>query len=158
MSPAPDGSVAVVGATTELDRAVNERLLDQDLRYTRGRRAIVDGLRAAGGPVTLPQLLELAPGLPQSSAYRNLALLEEAGVVRRLVHGAEHARYELAEVLTEHHHHLVCESCGLVLDVVFDDGVESTLDTAIARIAHNAGFVTRDHAIDVFGSCADCAA
>ncbi len=148
--------MVVVGAATELDRAVNERLLDQDLRYTRGRRAIVDGLRTADGPITLPELLELAPGLPQSSAYRNLALLEEAGVVRRLLHGGEHARYELAEALTEHHHHLVCESCGLVLDVVFDEGVESALDAAIAGIAGGAGFVARDHAIDVFGRCADC--
>lgn len=142
--------------TTELDRAVNERLLDRELRYTSGRRAIVEGLRNARDPVTLPELLDLVPDLAQSSAYRNLSLLEEAGVVRRLVHGGEHARYELAEALTEHHHHLVCESCGLVRDVKFSDRVERTLDAAIAKVARAERFTARGHALDVYGECADC--
>ncbi len=142
--------------TTELDRAVNERLIDHELRYTSGRRAIVEGLRAAAGPVTLPELLDRVPDLAQSSAYRNLSLLEEAGVVRRLVHGGEHARYELAEALTEHHHHLVCESCGLVRDVTFSDRVERTLDAAIAKVAQAERFTPRGHTLDVYGECADC--
>ena len=37
-----------MAATTELDRAVNERLAKHDLRYTTGRRQIVSGLRRAG--------------------------------------------------------------------------------------------------------------
>lgn len=150
--------MGTVGTTTELERAISERLLDRELRYTQGRRSIVEALRVAAGPVTLPELLELTPDVPQSSAYRNLALLEEAGVVRRLVHGVDHARYELAEAFTEHHHHLVCESCGLVLDVVFDERVEAALDGAITDIADSSGFVPRNHAIDVYGRCIDCAA
>ena len=45
-------------ATSELERAVNDRLAEHDLRYTAGRRAIVEGLKAADGPVTLPELLD----------------------------------------------------------------------------------------------------
>ena len=167
MNPAPrkpidsdidqGGSVGFeMAPTTELERAVNERLLDHELRYTTGRRALVEALRSAGGPVTLPELLDLAPNLAQSSAYRNLSLLEEAGVVRRLVHGGEHARFELAEALTEHHHHLVCDSCGLVRDVVLSERVEETLDASIADVARAAGFVPRNHALDVYGSCTIC--
>jgi len=65
-----------MAATTELDRSVNERLTKHDLRYTTGRRQIVDGLRSAGGPVTLPELLQIQSDLAQSSAYRNLSLME----------------------------------------------------------------------------------
>lgn len=146
-----------MAAMTELDRAINERLSEHDLRYTRGRRAIVDGLRSAPGPVTLPELLALAPDLAQSSAYRNLSLMEQAGVVRRLTHGGDHARYELAEELTEHHHHLICEVCGVVRDIVFDAEVERVLDETLDRLAGAEGFVPRDHAIDVYGHCAECA-
>ena len=145
-----------MAATTELDRTINERLSDHDLRYTRGRRAIVEGLRAADGPVTLPELLELSSELALSSAYRNLSLMEDAGVVRRLAHGGDHARYELAEELTEHHHHLICESCGSVTDVVFDAQIESALDVALVRLGRAAGFVARGPTIDVYGVCSDC--
>ncbi len=77
-----------MAVTTELDRAVTERLAKHDLRYTTGRRQIVSGLRRAGGPVTLPELLQIQSDLAQSSAYRNLSLMEDAGVVRRLVEDA----------------------------------------------------------------------
>ena len=118
----------VMAVSTELDRAVDQRLAEHDLRYTSGRRQIVKGLQGAGGPVTLPELLVITSGLAQSSAYRNLSLMEEAGVVRRLVHGGDHAHYELAEELTEHHHHLICESCGQVRDFTLSTPIERTLD------------------------------
>jgi Fe2+ or Zn2+ uptake regulation protein len=147
-----------MAATTELDRAVTERLAKHDLRYTTGRRQIVSGLRRAGGPVTLPELLRIQSDLAQSSAYRNLSLMEEAGVVRRLVHGGDHAHYELAEALTEHHHHLICESCGSVVDVTFSAATEHTLDKAFESVAEAQGFVPRHHVIDVYGRCERCAA
>lgn len=147
-----------MAATTELDRAVTERLAKHDLRYTTGRRQIVSGLRRAGGPVTLPELLQLQSDLTQSSAYRNLSLMEDAGVVRRLVHRGDHSHYELAEELTEHHHHLICESCGLVLDVTFSAATERNLDRAFETVAETQGFVPRHHVIDVYGRCVRCAA
>jgi Fur family transcriptional regulator, ferric uptake regulator len=148
----------IILMANDLERSIVERLDEVELRYTTGRRAIVDGLRNANGPVTLPELLALVPALAQSSAYRNLALMEEAGVVRRLVHGNDHARYELAEALTEHHHHLICESCGVVRDVRLDVRLERTLDKTFDEVATAEGFTVGRHAIDVFGTCADCAA
>ena len=59
----------------------------------------------------------------------------EAGVVRRLVHGGDHAHYELAEELTEHHHHLICESCGVVRDFTLGGPIERMLDQAFADVA-----------------------
>jgi Fur family ferric uptake transcriptional regulator len=142
--------------TLDIERTILQRLDARELRFTSGRRAIVEGLRKADGPVTLPELLELVPELAQSSAYRNLALMEEAGVVRRLVHGNDHARYELAEALTEHHHHLVCESCGVVRDVQFDAKLERALDKTFHEVASAEGFVVERHVLDVYGRCADC--
>lgn len=142
----------------ELHRMARERLTERDQRYTTGRRLIVDTLAATESPVTLPGLLRLAPSLAQSSAYRNLAIMEDAGVVRRLVHGAEHAHYELAEDLTEHHHHLICEDCGVIRDITLDPDLERSLDRAFDGLADVEGFSPRHHAIDVYGRCADCVA
>jgi len=143
-------------ATSELERAINDCLTEHDLRFTAARRAIVDGLRAANGPITLPELLDSAPKLAQSSAYRNLALLEEAGVVRRLTHGSEHAHFELAESLTEHHHHLICESCGIVRDITLAAELERTLDAQFDNLAGAEGFTQTHHTVDVYGLCSTC--
>lgn len=140
----------------EVHRMARERLLDRDQRYTVGRRRIVEALVEAGGPITLPALLVADPGLSQSSAYRNLALMEEAGVVRRLVHGTEHAHYELAEDLTEHHHHLICEQCGLIADITLGVSLERSLDRALDSLAAESGFSPTHHAIDIYGRCGAC--
>ena len=65
---------------------------------------MVDTL-AGDGPLTLPELLDRREELAQSSAYRGLGVLIDAGAVRRIVHDSDHARYELDERLTGHHHH-----------------------------------------------------
>ncbi|HEY4377467.1 MAG TPA: transcriptional repressor, partial [Acidimicrobiales bacterium] len=73
-------------------------------RYTASRRGVVDTLRGAGRPLTIPEVLEAAdPPLPQSSAYRTMAVLTQAGVVRKIVAVDEFARFELAEDLSSHH-------------------------------------------------------
>ena len=62
-------------------------------------------------------------------------MLEEAGVVTRIVTNDDFARYELAEQLTHHHHHLICSSCGDVTDFSLDDKAEAGLDKALHKIA-----------------------
>lgn len=143
-------------AHAELHRTVRDRLDDNDQRYTAGRRAVVDALAAADGPVTLPELIDLAPSLAQSSAYRNLAVMEQVGVVRRVVHSSDHARYELAEDLTEHHHHLICEVCGTVRDVTLTPALEQRLDEAFDALSGAEGFEATHHTIDLYGRCAAC--
>jgi Fur family transcriptional regulator, ferric uptake regulator len=146
----------VAAAHAELHRTVRDRLDDNDQRYTAGRRAVVDALAAADGPVTLPELIDLAPSLAQSSAYRNLAVMEQVGVVRRVVHSSDHARYELAEDLTEHHHHLICELCGTVRDVTLTPALERRLDEAFEALSGVEGFEATHHTIDLYGRCAAC--
>ncbi|HUS41409.1 MAG TPA: Fur family transcriptional regulator [Ilumatobacteraceae bacterium] len=143
-------------ARAEIHRTVRDRLDENDQRYTSGRRVVVDALASADGPVTLPELIVLAPALAQSSAYRNLAVMEQVGVVRRLVHSADHARYELAEDLTEHHHHLICESCGTVRDVTLTPALERRLDDAFGALSDAEGFEATHHTIDLYGRCANC--
>ncbi|MEY2524168.1 MAG: Fur family transcriptional regulator, ferric uptake regulator [Ilumatobacteraceae bacterium] len=145
-----------MATATELHHEIHKRLGRIDQMYTRGRRTIVGALVDAGSPITILELLDRAPNLTQSSAYRNLAMMEEAGVVRRLVHGSEHAHFELAEDLTEHHHHLICRQCGLISDITLDKRLERSLDAAFDKLATSAGFRSDHHDIDVYGTCANC--
>ncbi|MDG1367832.1 MAG: Fur family transcriptional regulator [Acidimicrobiales bacterium] len=143
-------------ATDELDDEINTLLRQDDQRYTKGRRALVATLRAVGQPVTIPQILAASDGLAQSSVYRNLVVLEDAGVVTRIITNDDFARYELAERLTHHHHHLICSSCGDVTDFSLDDLAEASLDDALHEIAAQVGFTVEAHRLDLVGTCASC--
>ena len=142
--------------TIDLHETAAARLRQADQRYTRNRREIVSALAATGRPLSIPELLDAHDGLPQSSAYRNLALLEEAGVVRRVLGGGEFARYELAEDLTEHHHHLICSACGTVEDVTLPAAVEAEVERALKRAARRSRFTGAYHQLDLVGLCANC--
>lgn len=134
------------------------RLATLDQRYTLGRRAIVDALFGAGRPLTVPEILETTPrgALPQSSAYRNLTVLSDAAVVHRLPGTDEFARFELAEELSGHHHHLLCADCGTVADVPASPRLERALADAARMAGEETGFDVTGHRIDLLGRCAAC--
>ncbi|MSO18094.1 MAG: hypothetical protein CK520_03340 [Actinobacteria bacterium] len=143
---------------TDLTQPAEDRLRGKNQRFTGKRAALVEALAAAGRPLTIPQILELKPALAQSSVYRNLQILERAGVVQRIVTTDEHARFELADELTgNHHHHVVCTVCGNVEDVPAMDGVEASLHAAIDQIDRATGFTTEQHRVDLLGRCRNCA-
>ncbi|HSL57109.1 MAG TPA: Fur family transcriptional regulator [Acidimicrobiales bacterium] len=142
----------------DLHATAAARLRDDGQRYTTNRRALVEALDEAEHPLTIPELLARRSGIPQSSAYRNLAVLERAGVVDRLVTTDEFARFELAEDLTEHHHHLICSSCGAVADVPADPRIEELIEQAVTRAAAATGFQVEAHRVDLVGRCATCVA
>ena len=144
-----------------LDRAalhagVASRLRADGQRYTSARRSLVDALVAAERPPTIPELLRAADDLAMSSAYRNLSVLERAGVVRRLVTNDEHARFELAEDITGHHHHLICERCGRIDDFTVSPQLERSLERALDRAVTGTGFEPEHHRLDLVGTCAEC--
>lgn len=144
-------------ATRELHAEVGDRLRRDGQRFTANRRAVVDLLGTASRPLTIAEILEAGDGLAQSSVYRNLVVLEQAGAVRRIVTDDEYARYELAEDLTDHHHHLVCTRCGAVEDVPASPTLERSMDRAVAAIDEATGFHTQHHRLDLLGLCRRCA-
>ena len=142
--------------SADLHATAGTRLGQVGQRYTSNRRALVSILEQARQPLSIPDVLAQDRSLPQSSVYRNLAVLEQAGVVRRIVTSDEFSRYELAEDLTEHHHHLVCTSCGAVTDVQLSTKLERSMEKAIQEIASDTGFRPAGHRLDLVGLCATC--
>jgi Fur family transcriptional regulator, ferric uptake regulator len=140
----------------DLHSLAEQRLRRIDQRYTSGRRAIVGLLAIAGHPVSIGEIAQHLPSLPRSSAYRHLVDLQAAGIVRRVAASDEFSRFELAEDLTEHHHHLLCLNCGKVTDVTLPPGSEQDVAHAVGKVADSEGFQVQGHRLDVLGTCADC--
>src|SRR5256885_5047659 len=53
--------------------------------YTTLFRSLLDILRSAAHPLTIHEILDRGSGLAMSSAYRNLTVLEQAGLVHRVI-------------------------------------------------------------------------
>jgi Fe2+ or Zn2+ uptake regulation protein len=140
----------------ELHDTAERRLRRIDQRYTAGRRAIIELLVSTGHPVSIGDIAENLPDLPRSSAYRHLVDLQAAGLVRRITANDEFTRFELAEDLTEHHHHLLCVNCGKVTDVTLPPTFEHQVAQAIGQLADAEGFQPQSHRLDVLGECASC--
>jgi Fe2+ or Zn2+ uptake regulation protein len=150
----------VSSQATELSRlheAAELRLRDAGQRYTDQRRRLVAILSRAGKPLAIPEILRGRRQLALSSVYRNLGTLEQAAVVRRVITEEDFARYELAEDLTGHHHHLVCSRCGRVEDAALPPAFERALDRAIDELARTARFAAVSHRLDLIGLCRECA-
>jgi Fur family transcriptional regulator, ferric uptake regulator len=142
--------------STDVHGTVDHWLRRTRQRYTAGRRQLVELLLDAGRPVTIPELLDLGADQAQSSLYRNLAILEQAGAVRRLTSTDDTGRFELAEELSEHHHHLVCSTCGGIEDITLPDEVEEALHHAVDTAERESGFAIDAHHLELVGTCNDC--
>jgi Fur family transcriptional regulator, ferric uptake regulator len=125
--------------------------------YRRGgaRNAIVELLDAQDCALTAQEIDDRlrADGrsVGRASVYRILELLTELRLVTRIDVGQGVARYERHQPDGEHHHHLVCDSCGQIAP--FEDPV---LEQAIERVSKRLSFAVDDHDVVLHGACSDC--
>jgi Fur family ferric uptake transcriptional regulator len=139
------------------DRDIEQHLSKRDIRYTKGRRIVIAALAGADGPRSAAELHdEIGPAVPLSSLYRSLAVLEEAGVVVPHFGTKGLTRYELAEWLAGHHHHVICVSCGAVEDIDVPSPLESQVRQLVNQIGASIGFTPIDHTLEIEGRCAKC--
>lgn len=141
-----------------VDAQIRSRLAESGIRYTNGRQQVVAALLDADGPRSAAELHDqMNAVVPVSSLYRSLAVMADADVLAHH-HGAKGVtRYELAEWLAGHHHHLVCMDCGTVDDIELPAELEATLHKLVDRVAASGQFVAAGHALEVAGRCRACA-
>ena len=147
----------LAGMALDLHAAVAARLADRSGRYTGARRDLIQLLAEAGRPLTVDEIVVRAPKQRPSSVYRNLAVFEAEGVVRRMAGVGDLARFELTEALVGHHHHLACQVCGAMTDVQLPHDLERRLDEALAQLAASEKFAVTSHVLDAVGVCEACA-
>jgi len=140
----------------ELPERALTMLRHRRLRATRAVRRVVAVVDGSTSPVTVQQLVD-ETGLPPSSVYRNVAALTDAGVLE-VVRGQDRIdRFELGEeVVGHHHHHLVCTSCGLVVDYPAPEDLERHVAAVCEVVAAERGWDLRRHVLDLLGLCGDC--
>jgi Fur family ferric uptake transcriptional regulator len=85
-----------------------------------------------------------------TTVYRHLQRLSDAGEVDAVrVRSGELAYRRCGG--KGHHHHLVCQQCGRVVDI---DG--QTVEEWLDRVAQRAGFTNIEHTVEMVGTCRQC--
>ncbi len=124
-------------------------------RLSGPRSAVVKTLADLGCSVTAKEIADTLHRQGQdvgvASIYRTLELLDKLRLTRRVDAGEGVARYEPADPSGEHHHHIVCDTCGEV--VAFED---SGLERAIERLAGRVDFSIDAHDVTLRGECPAC--
>ena len=90
-------------------------------------------------------------GVGLSTVYRAIQSLVDDGDLDVIRTDSGEAVYRRCS--PRHHHHLVCRTCGRTVEVE-GPAVEKWAD----RVAAEHGFRDVSHTLEVFGTCATCAA
>lgn len=124
-------------------------------RPTRQRAALADELT---GAAEFRSAQDIHASLSASgtrvglaTVYRNLQAMAAEGEVDVIRTADGEAVYRACET-AQHHHHVVCRSCGLTVEVT-GDAVERWADA----VAAEHGFTQVRHTLEIEGLCAGCA-
>ena len=88
----------------------------------------------------------------QTTIYRTLKLLVEAGLAGEVRLGDGRTRYEPQDKFP-HHDHMVCVSCRRTIEFYSPE-----LKELQTRIAAAHGFAMTEHSLRIFGKCEECVA
>ena len=142
-------------ATTGWTEHTTKALADAGYRSSAPREEVIGAIAELGCSITAREIADLlrerGSGIGLASIYRALDLLDRLDLVQRFDVGEGVARYEAAMPGGDHHHHLVCESCGTVEP--FED---EALEEAIHGLAGKTDFAIAAHDVTLHGECPSC--
>ena len=130
-----------------------QHLRENGHKLTQPRRAILRALVATAKPLSPIEIQErgqvFCADLGLVTVYRTLELMEDMGIVRP-VHVVDGCHgYALST--PGHTHHVVCERCHGVVEIV---GCE--LGDFLERVADRTGYAITGHWLEISGLCAQC--
>jgi Fur family ferric uptake transcriptional regulator len=118
----------------------------------RVREALADASGFVSAQTLFATLRDDNTGIGLATVYRALAGLAAQGEADSL-QSPEGENLFRACTSPGHHHHLICRSCGLTVEIAANDVEQWAQKTAAAH-----GFTQAEHVVDIFGLCAACAA
>src|SRR5215213_8833185 len=127
------------------------------LRVTRPRLSVLTVLAEhphADADTLVSGARDLHPSLSPQAVYGVLKALVAGGLARRIEPAGAPALFELR--VGDNHHHLVCRSCGAVVNIDCAVGAAPCLDPSDLAV-HAPGFELHEAEVTYWGLCATCA-
>ena len=137
----------------DLLKANRRALNTAGVRVTNQRALILDVIRQGGGHLDADEIYRRArekePRLSLSTVYRTLHMFKKLGLVEELHFDENHHHYEVSP--STEHHHLLCLSCGRVIE--FDHPLTRYIER---NVAEAKDFEIVDAEISLTGYCPRC--
>ncbi len=129
------------------------KLSEQGYRLTPQRMMVLSAIENSDNHISAEeiyvQVIAKYPHVNISTVYRTLELLKRLGLVTETDLGGGRVRYHPAD--KGHHHHLVCQECGRIIDL--DESVLSSLKSTLLR---EYKFSADLRHLAIFGRCPNC--
>ena len=124
------------------------------LRATPERFAILDAVLGSQGHFDVEglyyRMISTGSKVSKATVYNTLELLQECGLVSKYRFAENTSRYEKA-FGRPHHHHMICLSCGDIIEFTND-----RLEQIQEEVAANKDFKIQSTTIQIFGTCSKC--
>jgi len=135
-----------------LDKAV--LLRRQGVQVTAQRvavlRAVSDGPHSTAAQIAAVVRSQIG-AVSLQAVYDALATLADRGIIRRIQPAGSPARYE--DRVDDNHHHLICRTCGQMIDVDCAVG-----ETPCLTAAEDSGYAIDESEVIYWGRCPECVA
>jgi len=133
------------------DSSISAILKENKLEVTTPRLLLLDIFEHATRPLTIKNIQKnLSRQMDTATIYRNLESLLSSKIIKSVSLDPKEIYYELTDL--DHHHHIVCENCGKIVDIENCD-----LKPLQKNIARSAKFATINrHSLEFFGICQTC--
>lgn len=122
-------------------------------RNTKTKNLVAEIFQKSPLPLTLSEVFDVTykelPDTAYSTVYRIVQTMIDNKKINSLDYKDRGGRFEWAQ--REHHHHLICNSCGEVKDL--DDDI---LNFKSGRVSDKTGFKIDRHSIELTGICEKC--
>lgn len=139
---------------TEEQQVFLNHLQKKGLKRTAQRDLILDIFLRTEEHLSSEDLYRLVqkedPSVGQTTVYRTLKLLSEAGLAREVRFGDNRTHYE-HNYKHQHHDHMICSKCGRIIEF-FSAELEGIQDAMAAK--HR--FQITQHLLRIIGICAEC--
>ena len=126
------------------------------MKVTQERLDVARGIFEADGHFDAEDLLirlrRQGRRVSKATIYRTLPLLIEGGLLRQAFLAGEKQTYYENTLGLKHHEHLICISCGRVIEFT-----SHALETALQVVADRHMFASQRRRIEIFGFCEECA-
>jgi Fur family transcriptional regulator, ferric uptake regulator len=147
-------SYRLTNVMTEEQEVFLKHIQKQGLKRTAQRDLILNVFLRTEDHVSGEDLYRLVkqqdPTVGQTTVYRTLRLLTDAGLAREVRFGDGRAHYE-HNYKHQHHDHMICSECGKIIEF-YSPELEAIQDAMAAK--HR--FELREHLLRMIGICADC--
>ncbi|TEU01682.1 MAG: transcriptional repressor [Dehalococcoidia bacterium] len=130
--------------------SIIRRLTALGHRTTPSRAAVIAAVLAQGGHFSIDDVLRTARNVGRATVFRTMRLLTDLDILCRVLLEDGSLHYRVSR-RGDHHHHLVCVSCGNVRDL--EDCAVSDL---VRDLAAATNYDIEGHWLEFYGRCASC--